>query len=152
MIVYRIGKTRYAEDLRGEGARLNGGRWNHVMTACLYTAESRSLAVLEYTVNVSIDEIPRALSLTTLEIPDSSIEIYSEVQLPGDWKAVPAPTSTRDFGTKWLKAARSLVMKVPSAVIQEEWNMMINPLHPGSKDCKIIDVRDFVYDVRIKLK
>ena len=152
MIVYRIGKTRYARDLMGEGARLNGGRWNHVMTACLYTAESRSLAVLEYTVNVNIDEIPRALSLTTLEIPDPSIEIYSEAQLPGDWKAAPAPTSTRDFGTQWLKAAKSLVMKIPSAVIPEEWNMIINPLHPGIKDCKIIDVRDFVYDVRIKLK
>jgi RES domain-containing protein len=152
MIVYRLGKTRYAKDLTGEGARLNGGRWNHVMSACLYTAESRSLAVLEYTVNVSIDEIPRALSLTTLEIPDSSFEMYSEAQLPGDWKAFPAPASTRDFGTQWLKAAKSLVMKIPSTVVNEEWNLMINPLHPASKDCKIVDVRDFVYDVRIKLK
>jgi RES domain-containing protein len=141
MIVYRIGKTKYTGDLTGEGARLNGGRWNHVMTACLYTAESRSLAILEYTVNVNIDEIPRALSLTTLELPDTSIEIYSEAQLPGDWKTVPAPASTRDFGTQWLKAAKNLVMMVPSTVVPEEWILLINPLHPGSKDCQIIDVR-----------
>ena len=130
MIVYRLSKTKFAGDLTGEGARLNGGRWNHILTACLYTAESRALAVLEYTVNVNIDDIPRALSLVTLEIPDSSIDIYNEAQLPGDWKAAPAPASTRDFGTNWLKAAKNLVMKVPSTVVPEEWNVIINPFAP----------------------
>ena len=152
MYVYRLGKTKFARDLTGEGARLNGGRWNHLLTACLYTAESRSLAVLEYTVNVNIDDIPRALSLITLEIPDPSIDIFSGAQLPGDWNAAPAPASTKDFGTAWLKAAGNLVMKVPSVVVPEEWNVIINPLHPGIKDCKIVNVKDFVYDVRIKLK
>jgi RES domain-containing protein len=152
MNVYRLGKTKFAADLTGEGARLNGGRWNHVLTACLYTAESRSLAVLEYTVNVNIDDIPRALSLITLEIPDWSIDIFNEAQLPGDWKTAPAPASTRDFGTAWLKAAGNLVMKVPSTVVPEEWNLVINPLHPAIRECKIIDVKDFIYDVRIKLK
>jgi RES domain-containing protein len=152
MIVYRLSKTKFAADLTGEGARLNGGRWNHLLTACLYTAESRSLAVLEYTVNVNIDDIPRALSFVALQVPDSSIDIYNEAELPGDWKATPAPASTRDFGTNWLQAAKNLVMKVPSTVVREEWNVIINPLHPGIKDCKIISVNDFVYDVRIKLK
>jgi RES domain-containing protein len=152
MIVYRLSKTKFAADLTGEGARLNGGRWNHVLTACLYTAESRSLAVLEYTVNTNIDDIPRALSLVTLEIPDTSIDIYSEAQLPGDWQAAPASASTRDFGTSWLKAAKNLAMKIPSTVVPEEWNVIINPLHPAIKECKIISTGDFVYDVRIKLK
>jgi RES domain-containing protein len=152
MIVYRLSKAKFAADLTGEGARLNGGRWNHILTACLYTAENRSLAVLEYTVNVNIDDIPRALSLVSLEIPDTSMDIYSEGQLPGDWKAAPAPASTRDFGTAWLKAAQNLVMKIPSTVVPEEWNIIINPLHPDIKECKIVNIRDFVYDVRIKLK
>lgn len=152
MIVYRLGKTKFAADLTGEGARLNGGRWNQVLTACVYTSENRSLAVLEYTVNTNIDDIPRALSLVALEIPDTSMDIYTEAQLPGDWKAAPAPASTKDFGTNWLKAAKNLVMKVPSTVVPEEWNIIINPLHPGIKDCKIVSTRDFVYDVRIKMK
>jgi RES domain-containing protein len=152
MIVYRLSKTKFARDLTGEGARLNGGRWNHPLAACLYTAQSRSLAILEYTVNVNIDDIPRALSLVTLQIPDSSIDIYSELLLPGDWKAAPAPASTRDFGTNWLKAARNLMMQVPSTIVPEEWNIIINPLHPNMKECKIVNIRDFVYDVRIKLK
>ncbi|MGI8637275.1 MAG: RES family NAD+ phosphorylase, partial [Segetibacter sp.] len=73
MIVYRIGRLKYSKDLSGEGAKLNGGRWNHKLTPCLYTSASRSLAILEYTVNVNIDDIPRALSMTTLEIPDKKI-------------------------------------------------------------------------------
>ena len=152
MILYRISYTKYANDLTGEGARLNGGRWNHVMTPCVYTAESRALALLEYTVNASIDTIPRALALTAIEVPDSSIEICTEARLPGDWKNEPVPASTRDFGTSWLKTAEKLLLKIPSTVIPEEYNYLINPLHPASKDCKIVGIRDFVYDVRIKLK
>ena len=86
MVVYRVGKTKYANDLKGEGARLFGGRWNNKMVGCLYTSESRALAVLEYTVNVNIDDIPRALSITVIGIPDSPIKILSEADLPGDWK------------------------------------------------------------------
>jgi RES domain-containing protein len=152
MNVYRIGRTKFAGDLTGEGARLNGGRWNHKLTPCLYASESKSLALLEYTVNVNVDDIPRALSFVTLRVPDTSIEIFEEAQLPGNWKEMPAPASTRNFGTQLLKKAKSLVIKIPSAVISDEWNYLINPAHPGSKDCKIIDMRDFVYDVRIKLK
>ncbi len=150
MIVYRVGKTRYAEDLAGEGARLHGGRWNHKLTPCIYTAESRALAVLEYTVNVNIDDIPRALSFTYLEIPDSGMLEVAEAELPGNWKQVPAPSSTKDFGTNLLKAAQSLIIKIPSAVIPNEYNYLINPAHPGIKNCKIKEVVDFVYDVRIK--
>jgi RES domain-containing protein len=151
MIVYRIGKTRYARDLSGEGARLNGGRWNHKLTACLYSSESRALAVLEYTVNVNIDEIPRALSITSIEIPDAAIAEMSVADLPGNWMETPALSSTKDFGTKVLKTAISPVIKIPSTVIPEEFNYLLNPMHPGSKGFKIAGVRDFVFDVRIKL-
>jgi RES domain-containing protein len=150
MLVYRIGRTKYARDLTGEGARLNGGRWNHIMTRCLYASESRALALLEFTVNMDIDEIPRALSFTTLEVPDNSILTVKEAQLPGDWKKTPAPFSTRDFGTGLLEAAKSLVIKIPSIVVPEEWNYLINHVHPDIKQCKIVDVNDTVYDIRIK--
>jgi RES domain-containing protein len=150
MIVYRIGKTKYANDLTGEGARLNGGRWNHKLTACVYTSESRALALLEYTVNVNIDDIPRALSFTTIEIPDDEILQLNLADLPGNWAAVPAPSSTKELGTRLLKAATHAIIKIPSAVITTEYNYLINPLHKGATDCKISDMSDFVYDVRIK--
>jgi len=151
MRVYRIGKTKHANDLTGEGARLFGGRWNHKLTPCIYTSESRALALLEYTVNINIEDIPRALSITTIEIPTIGIQEIEEVQLPGNWKQVPAPSSTKDLGTQILKTSAKLVLKIPSSVITEEYNYLLNPLHPDSKLFKIVDIRNFVYDVRIKM-
>lgn len=150
MIVYRVSKAKYAIDLKGEGARLFGGRWNNKMIGCLYTSENRALAVLEYTVNVNIDDIPRALNITTIEIPDRPITILNEADLPGDWKHSPAPSSTKDFGSKLLLAAAEPVIRIPSAVLPAEFNYLLNPLHPDSKKFKVIDSIDFVYDVRIK--
>ena len=150
MIVYRVGKTKFASDLTGEGARLFGGRWNNKMIGCLYTSESRALALLEYTVNVNIDDIPRALSITIIEVPDQSIKILKEADLPGDWKHSPAPSSTKNFGSNLLLAAAEPVIRIPSIVIPGEYNYLLNPLHLESKKFKIIDVNDFVYDVRIK--
>jgi RES domain-containing protein len=151
MIVYRVGKTKHASDLTGEGARLVGGRWNNKMVACLYTSESRALGVLEYTVNVIIDDIPRALSITTIEIPDQLIRILTEADLPGDWKHSPSPSSTKDFGSKLFSTAAEPIIKIPSTVISDEFNYLLNPLHPDSKKFKLIAINDFVYDVRIKI-
>ena len=151
MFVYRIGKTRYANDLSGEGARLFGGRWNHKLTACIYTSESRALAVLEYTVNVNMEAIPRALSFTVIEIPSSStIYTLTEDKLPGNWNESPAPAASKDFGTLLLKAAKTAIIKIPSAIITRECNYLLNPAHINSKAFKIVEISDFVYDVRIK--
>ncbi|MDQ6761022.1 MAG: RES family NAD+ phosphorylase [Bacteroidota bacterium] len=152
MVVYRIGRTIRADDLTGEGSRLNGGRWNHKLTPCIYTSESRALALLEYTVNVSIDEIPRALSFTTFEIPDAGIQEVTEEELPGNWKDVPVPSSAKDFGTALLKKEQAPVFKIPSIVITQEYNYILNPLHADSRNFKILDIKDFVFDVRIKLQ
>lgn len=151
MNVYRITWTKYADDLTSKGASLNGGRWNHKLTACIYASESRALAVLEYTVNVKINEIPRALSLITLEIPDIGILKLKEKELPGDWKNAPAPSSTKNFGTELLKAVKFPILKIPSCVIPNEFNYILNPLHKRSRYYKILEIRDFVYGVRIKL-
>ena len=152
MLVYRISKTKHATDITGEGARLHGGRWNNKFIACIYTSESRALALLEYTVNINVDDIPRSLSIITLEIPDIDTYELTESVLPGNWKDVPAPSSTKDFGSGILNAAKNSVLKIPSAIITNEFNYILNPKHPSSKNFKIADIKDFVYDVRIKLK
>lgn len=151
MVVYRIGKTRHNRDLTGEGARLNGGRWNHILTPCLYTSQSRALAILEYTVDINIDDIPRALSVTTIEIAEDTILNISQSDLPGNWMQVPSPSSTKDFGSNILKAATAPIIKIPSIVVPQEFNYLLNPLHPDSKNFKILSVEDFIYDVRIKI-
>ncbi len=152
MTVFRVSKTKYANDLIGEGARLNGGKWNHKFTSCIYTSENRALALLEYTVNVNIDDIPRNLSMIVLEIPDKNILELSEAELPGDWENIPAPFSTKQFGTNLLNAAKKAVLKIPSIVIPEEFNYILNPKHADSKKFKILEIKDLIYDVRIKAK
>lgn len=149
MQVYRISRTKFASDLSGEGARLYGGRWNPKGIPCLYTAASISLAVLEFSVHVNIDELPRALSIATIKIPDSFHDL-AVADLPGDWDRWPSPASTRDLGGKLLAAQKELVIRVPSTVIHQEYNFLINPLHPLFRQVKLLSVEDFVFDVRIK--
>ncbi len=148
MLVYRISKTQYANDLNGTGAKLFGGRWNHIDTPCIYTSASRSLAVLEYSVNVNVDFIPRALSICIFEIDETQIKEIKTKKLPGDWKDTPAPFSTKDFGTKLLEKGTTII-KIPSIVIPDEFNFILNPL-TNEKAFKLVDIKDFVYDLRIK--
>lgn len=151
MLVYRVGRTKHANDLSGEGAKINGGRWNHKSIPCLYTSESRALSLLEYTVNVNIEEIPQALSITIIEIPDSEILIINEASLPGNWKEFPVPSSTRDFGSHILRTMKKSIIKISSSVITEEYNYILNPLHISRRGFKIISISDLIYDIRTKL-
>lgn len=152
MIVYRLCRTSRARDLSGEGPRLFGGRWNHIDTPCIYTAENRSLAILEYSVHIMEDDIPRALSMMSIEIPDNNMLEVPVHRLPGNWHHTPVPPSTQDFGTKMLEKLLNPVIKIPSAIIPEEYNYILNPKHPDASLFKIVEIRDFVYDIRIKLK
>ncbi|NGX83389.1 RES family NAD+ phosphorylase [Aequorivita sp. KMM 9714] len=150
MKVYRITKTKYAEDLSGTGAKLYGGRWNHIDSACIYTAESRALSVLEYAVNINIDFIPRALSLCVFEIDESQVYSFKQEDLPGNWRETPAPKSTKDYGTQFLKSNKP-ILKIPSIIIPEEFNYIINP-QVANLSFKLVEIKDFVFDLRIKKK
>lgn len=152
MLLYRIGSTKYANDLTGEGAKINGGRWNHVGTPCIYSSVTRALALLEYTAHAKIHLIPRALSFVTFDVPDRSIRTYTTVQLPGNWTHFPHPKEARDFGTRFLTDNKFLLYQLPSVVIEEEMNFIINPSHSDMKLVKIIDVTNYAYDPRLKTK
>jgi RES domain-containing protein len=151
MTVFRICRRKWADSLTGEGARIFGGRWNEISTACIYTSASRALAILEFTVNTNIDDIPRSLSIVEIEIPDEIHQISID-SLPGDWKDSPAPRSTKRFGSKILRAAKYPVLCFPSAIIPSEYNYILNPLHPLSKKFRILQISDLIYDLRIKQK
>ncbi|MFZ1322732.1 MAG: RES family NAD+ phosphorylase [Ignavibacteria bacterium] len=150
MLVYRISKTKYANDLSGEGSRLNGGRWNHISIPCVYTSESIALAVLEFTVNVDINFLPDSLSIVTVQIPDKDVMEFDIKDLPDNWREIPSPIETKDFGTAFLKSLSSPVIKIPSVVIPDEHNYILNPLHKESKNFKVISVKNFEYDKRIR--
>lgn len=149
MFVYRIARRKYAADTSGEGARLFGGRWNNKLVNCLYTSECRALAVLEYTVNINIDDIPRALCIVTFEIDEKVIHTLKESSLPGNWKSLHVPKETQNFGSALLLNPQIQVIKIPSIIVPGEFNYLISPLHYKGK-IKVHGIQDFVYDVRLK--
>lgn len=98
----------------------------------------------------NIDDIPRALSITTLELPSHSTREVKISELPENWWAAPIPSSTQEYATAFLQKAEFLALKIPSTIIHEEFNCIINPKHKDIGVVSIVDVKDFVFDVRIK--
>ena len=129
MIVWRLTLKQHAAP-DGEGARRYGGRWNKPGTPVVYTSGTLSLAALEYLVHVDSDILPDALVKIRATIPDSlKIETIDTANLPADWNDKVIPVSLQELGTSWANQAKSPVLKVPSVVIEHEWNYVLNPLH-----------------------
>ncbi|RYZ29183.1 MAG: RES domain-containing protein [Chitinophagaceae bacterium] len=150
MEVYHIGTKKFASQLTGEGAKLHGGRWNSIGTACLYTAESISLCVLEYAANVSLQLIPASLSITVYTLPEKSWKEFLPDELPKNWQEIPAPVETQEWGSAKLHEANFLALKLPSVIIPSEHNYILNPLHPEFKKVRIKEILPFTFDSRIK--
>jgi RES domain-containing protein len=148
MIVYRIANTAYSNDISGTGSKLLGGRWNSRGLPILYTSGHISLALLEMLVNTQFKDYAIPLDLLSIQFPDS-IELaeVSFKKLKKDW--VKDFEYTRFIGDEFLKDKQRLVLKIPSAVIHEEHNFLLNPSHPDFKKVKILDTRSFRTDVRL---
>lgn len=149
MVLYRIAKCNYADDLTGTGARLYGGRWNSEGKSMLYLASSRSLAVLEVLVHLSPLIIPDNFCVAEIEVPDHSIIPIDIASLPGNWRDVSAPVILKEMGDEFLKSDKYLLMKVPSAVVPAEYNYLLNPLHPDAKDVRVVIKEPFGFDERL---
>jgi len=132
----------------GEGARLAGGRWNEVGTAVVYVSGSLALAALETFVHLRPLIPKQRFVFFTVSIPNT-VRIERSSELPSDWRISPAPQETQRLGTEWVKAARSAVLEVPSAVIPTECNYMLNPAHPDFKRIKLSEPRSFSFDPRL---
>jgi RES domain-containing protein len=148
--VYRITKTLYSQDLSGTGARLYGGRWNPKGISVVYTAESRALVTVEYLVHVPISLMPRDLRMVTLYIPDWIIPKTTAIaDLPANWRDYPAPPELAELGTQWTRAQETLLLRVPSAVVEQEWNVLLNPLHPDLPHVTMPQVEPYQLDSRL---
>jgi RES domain-containing protein len=150
MLVFRIAKKDVVKDLTGTGAKLFGGRWNHRGTAVIYTSETRALATVEFLVHVSLSNAPRGLMIATIEIPDSiAPEDVPRGSLPRGWRDYPPPRQVADLGTQWAKSGKSLLLRVPSAVVEQEYNLLINPLHSAMPRVVLKEVAAFEFDKRL---
>jgi RES domain-containing protein len=150
MLVYRIVTHRYSNDLNGKGASLYGGRWNEIGTAILYAAQHRSLALCEMMVNLDEIQLEQDFDILTISVPDKSKhKKLTTKQLPDNWKSRFIQNDTKLIGNKFAAEKKYLSLEVPSVVIPEESNFLINPLHEDFQKVKIVERKQFIFDRRL---
>jgi RES domain-containing protein len=118
----------------------------------VYTSQSLSLAALEYLVHVDPLLAPTDLVAVEIEVPDEAGlgAIVEAGQFPeGDWRTYPAPEWQAELGDLWLEDGAFLWLAVPSAIVPEEQNTLINPRHPAMRAVRIVSTRPFSFDKRL---
>jgi RES domain-containing protein len=138
-----------ADDMTGTGAKLTGGRWNSSGTAVLYCAENIALATLETLSYLRAGALPFNRFLVRIDIP-AALWAAREVlaPLPGGWDAVPSGRASRAAGDAWCAGRRSALLVVPSVIVPDENNILINPAHPDAVSMTATVVRRWIYDPR----
>jgi RES domain-containing protein len=114
----------------------------------VYTATSRALAALEFFVNLEPNEAPEDLLIAEATIPDAGVEVLKLTELPRNWRGL-NNERCRDLGSAWAASLRSLALKVPSAVVEGDWNVLLNPKHPEFARVAIGPVKPFRFDERL---
>ena len=140
-----------ADDLGGAGAETTEGRWHRKGTAVVYTASNIALACLETVVHFGLADLPLNRYLVEIEIPDevwTAAHVFDASRNVG-WDAVPAGRVSLDAGDRWLKSNASALLIVPSVIVPEETNCLINPRHSDAKNISARKIRRWTYDARI---
>jgi RES domain-containing protein len=141
-----------ANDMTGGGARAFGGRWNSKGMVAVYASTSIALAALETLAHRGENVAIRNAFLVRLTVPSSVWRLRDQVD-PGDldvtWVAEPAGVASIRFGDNWLRRAGSPLLLVPSVIVPEEHNVLINPAHPAVSKIKADVARQFMYDPRL---
>jgi RES domain-containing protein len=154
MIVYRIEREKYlGSTLSGLGASMaKGYRWNSFHTKMVYTSESRALATLEVSVHLDLSEdLPLDRYYVEIYIPEdiAMLEVHID-DLPSDWNSKPPSLSTQSIGDDFVMDTEAAVLKVPSSIVPQEYNYLINPNHPSSKRIIVKKVFPMAFDSRLK--
>ena len=150
MILYRLAKNTYADDLSGAGARLYGGRWNSKGKATVYLASSQSLALLELLVHLPALIEPKDYFLIEVEVPDTATVRIAIEDLPLNWNAMQPPAILKKIGDNFLAEHKYLLLKVPSAIVPNEFNYLLNIQHPDITKVKIVKKELFSFDKRLR--
>jgi RES domain-containing protein len=149
--LWRISKRKYADTaFSGEGARRVGGRWNSRGQGMVYTSGTLSLAALEVFVHMEVEDVATMLAWIRVAVPtEVEIEYLELVQLPPDWRSIPAPAVLASMGDNWFRAGSTAILAVPSVVIPMEYNYLINPSHPDFMKLTVEPPQPFELDPRL---
>lgn len=156
----RVGRTLWriaadtpeyeAHELGGKGAQASGGRWNRVGTPLVYASTTRALACLETVVHLAKRPLPLNRYLVQISVPAAAWSAATALDAATHvgWDAEPAGKASLDWGTDWVAGMATLLARVPSVIVPEEFNVLINPLHPDAGGLKAVKVRKWLYDAR----
>ena len=149
MEVYRIAKDRHSKELVASGL---ANRWNKDDQFLLYTGSSRSLATLELVVrrkSIALADDYRVM-IISLADEENLFTTVSQRDLPENWRSVNAYSKLQQIGSDWYKSKRSLILKVPSAVISQEYNYLINTRHPDfTSKVNLVRTENYFWDERL---
>ncbi len=149
--VWRITKARLARHaFDGQGARRFGGRWNSKGTPMVYTAGSQALAVLEMLVHLQDAGLLEHYRFIPVTIDQELVQEMDLAILPKNWNRRPAPLVTAAIGDAWIAAGASPVLRVPSVVIPNEYNYLLNPAHHDFAKLRIGKPVGYRMDVRLR--
>ncbi len=144
-------KKRIDSAFKTEGYSLGRGRWSSKGTALIYTSSTLSLAALETLVTMEIENFGTIFVSIGAEIHDSfMIKKLEENMLPHNWRDIPPPQILATIGDKWLSSKSTAILRVPSAIIPQEYNYLINPLHPDFEKISIYPPQPFILDRHLK--
>lgn len=146
---WRITKQRHVRSaFSGEGARVYGGRWNSPGDPVVYVAQSQALAVLEVLVHLESPALLEKYALIQVEFPETAVASVNRALLPKNWSDDPSPSEAQAIGDSWVTTGRSIVLRVPSALVPDESNFLLNPRHPDFDDVRIHKPVPFKFDQR----
>lgn len=147
---WRLVKPRHAAAaFDGEGARLHGGRWNSPGTRVAYASDSIALAALEVLAHLQSTAVLQAYFLVSLRFPEESVEVLEQAALPARWRRFPSPPENQAIGDRWVAEGRSLILRVPSALVPAAANFLINPSHPKFNKVALGRPERFAFDPRL---
>ena len=148
MLVFRITLTKYANSLF---ASARAARWNSNEVKVIYTSNSRALACLENVVHRSKLGLSTNFSIMEIEIPNSiAVTAVNLKTLPKNWDQFEQMHLMQKIGDLWVTEGKTAILKVPSSIIHDECNYLLNPNHLDFKKIKLVTTKPFLFDDRIK--
>ncbi len=142
-----------ARSLGGKEAERSGGRWNRRGRAIVYASTSIALACLETVVHLNAGTLPLNRVLVRIDVPEdvwADRRILGASDLPVGWSAIPEARVSLDIGDAWLRSGASALLVVPSVIVPEESNVLVNPEHPRASRLSAVKTRPWFYDGRLR--
>lgn len=153
LTAWRLVKTKHVDNaFDGEGAWILGGRWNSRGTRVVYCSQSLALAALELLVHLQSSKILRAYGAFPVSFPERFVYEVGPSRLPNDWRDYPAPVKLQQIGDEWVSHGNWAVLRVPSVLVEDESNYLLNPDHPDYSQIKIGSSQPFEFDSRLAKK